>query len=76
MDTQSRIRMARAYLLAVGEPRADALAAFVAEHGPACAAEAARFGNVPAEVKTETEIRRELELPPGSSGGLSVPGCG
>lgn len=56
------IRRARAYLLRVAEPPAPALAEFVAQHGPATAAEQVRRGDVPEPVARETGARHELTL--------------
>jgi DNA processing protein len=53
------VRLARAYLSAVAEPPAPALAAFVDEHGPVTAAERVRRGEVPERVSRETSARRQ-----------------
>lgn len=53
------VRLARAYLSAVAEPPAPALAAFVDEHGPAAAADRVRRGAVPERVGQETSARRQ-----------------
>ena len=58
--TSDPIRLARAYLGAVAEPPAPALAAFVAEHGPVEAAERVRADEqLPGAVRDEVVARRE-----------------
>ncbi|MFR9731291.1 DNA-processing protein DprA [Saccharopolyspora sp. MS10] len=59
MSPDDSLRRARAYLAAVAEPPAPALAACVAEHGPVRAAELVRRGAVPGAVTDEVEARRE-----------------
>ncbi|WP_258347766.1 DNA-processing protein DprA [Saccharopolyspora gregorii] len=54
-----RLRAARAYLAAVAEPPAPALAGCVAEHGPVRVAELVHRGVAPAAVADEVEARRE-----------------
>lgn len=57
--TDRKILIARAYLSAVAEPPAPALATFVAEHGPVRAAELVLAGCVPALVGDEVNSRRD-----------------
>ena len=61
MTGSSAIRLARAYLAAVAEPPAPALAAFVEALGPVDAAAQVRRGEVPEPVATETSARREWD---------------
>jgi DNA processing protein len=56
------IRLARAYLMRVAEPPAFALHAFVNVNGVLAAAERVRNGDVPPDVRGETESRRHLDL--------------
>jgi len=56
------IRLARAYLMRVAEPPALAVHAFVNVEGVLAAAERVRDGDVPADVRVETEARRDLDL--------------
>jgi DNA processing protein len=57
--TDRKILVARAYLSAVAEPPAPALATFVAEHGPVRAAELVLAGRVPGGVADEVSSRRD-----------------
>jgi DNA processing protein len=61
MNGSSGIRLARAYLAAVAEPPAPALAALVEELGPIDAAAQVRRGDVPEPVAKETTARREWD---------------
>jgi len=61
MIGSSAIRLARAYLAAVAEPPAPALATFVEELGPIDAAAQVRRGEVPEPVAKETSARREWD---------------
>lgn len=55
--TPDQLRWSRAYLLAVAEPPAPTVAAFVAATGPIAAAERIRTGDVPAQVAAATSDR-------------------
>src|SRR5882762_6135867 len=61
MNGSSAVRLARAYLLAVAEPPAPALAEFVEVLGPVDAAAQVRRGEVPEPVAKETSARREWD---------------
>ncbi|MDT7774168.1 MAG: processing protein [Pseudonocardiales bacterium] len=61
MTGSSEIRLARAYLSAVAEPPAPALAVFVAALGPVEAAARVRRGEVPDPVGKVTSARREWD---------------
>jgi DNA processing protein len=63
VNDQDDIRLARAYLLKVAEPPANALAAFVADRGPVEAAKLVRAGTVPDGVLGETSARRHIHQP-------------
>jgi DNA processing protein len=56
------IRLARAYLMRVAEPPAQALHAFIDVVGVLAVAERVRAGDVPEAVQSETESRRHLDL--------------
>lgn len=62
MSDISEIRLARAYLLAVAEPPAPAMAALIAECGPVEAAGRIRDGAVPEAVAKETAARGSREV--------------
>jgi DNA processing protein len=57
-----QVRLARAYLMRVAEPPALSLHAFVDVEGVLTAAERVRDGDVPDDVRIETEARRDLDL--------------
>lgn len=59
--TFDELRLARAYLLAVAEPPAPALAAFVDANGPVVAAKRVREQDVPAQVAAATEARVDYD---------------
>jgi DNA processing protein len=61
MTGSSEIRLARAYLSAVAEPPAPALAVFAAALGPVEAAARVRRGEVPDPVGKVTSARREWD---------------
>ncbi|MDT7591296.1 MAG: processing protein, partial [Pseudonocardiales bacterium] len=61
MTGSSEIRLARAYLSAVAEPPAPALAIFVAALGPVEAAARVRRGEVPDPVGKVTSARRDWD---------------
>lgn len=61
MSGAERVRIARAYLLGVAEPPAEALTRLVAEHGPVVAASLVREQRVPAAVAAETQARHRLD---------------
>lgn len=56
------LRLARAYLLAVAEPPAPALAAFVEAHGPIVAAQRIREQDVPTQVAAATADRAHHDI--------------
>jgi DNA processing protein len=61
MSASEAVRLAWAYLSAVAEPPAPALAAFVESVGPTDAAALVRRGEVPGTVARETAARRECD---------------
>ena len=61
MSPDHEVLLARAYLLAVAEPPAHALAVLVDACGPVEAARRVRVGEVPSRVLEETSARRELD---------------
>lgn len=61
MSATDAVRAARAYLCAVAEPPAPALAAFVSRFGPEDASNRVRRGEVPEPVARETSARRERD---------------
>ncbi|MBP2477067.1 DNA processing protein [Crossiella equi] len=60
-EPDPRVRLARAYLARVAEPPAPALTRFVDTLGPVEAATRVRTGEVPNEVASATEARREID---------------
>lgn len=56
-----QVRLARAYLMRVAEPPADAVAELVTEHGPAMAADLVRQRRVPAPAASQTEARYAVD---------------
>jgi DNA processing protein len=61
MTTIDKVYRARAYLLGVAEPPAQALAALIATYGPVEAAERIQAGEVPTRVGDETSARRDQD---------------
>lgn len=59
--TFDELRLARAYLLAVAEPPAPALAAFVDANGPVVVAKRVREQEVPAQVAAATKARVDYD---------------
>ncbi|MDA3629812.1 DNA-processing protein DprA [Saccharopolyspora sp. WRP15-2] len=57
--TKREVLLARAFLAAVAEPPAPALAGFVARHGPQRVVEAIQRGKAPPDVMAEVEARCE-----------------
>ncbi|QUH04494.1 DNA-protecting protein DprA [Saccharopolyspora erythraea] len=58
-EVGDEVLVARAYLSAVAEPPAPALAGFIAAHGACRAAEVVRSGSAPPSVADEVDARRE-----------------